>query len=671
MVARGEALVFLCVAGLGVALACAFVAAAAAFWLRHRPGGRRALPAALLSLACLVTLVGLLPVLLARFAAGEHDLRAGAAPFAEECAATGPVLETVTRYGAAPSLLQTAVARTAWALGYLKELPRFNAVWDRVRPRAERYFSWPVEAVYRLDFPPSGVVAASIGFRFADAVASEDDLTPRGSFSLACTGNRGGFEFRPLSPRIVTPGQFIEPPAFSIPEQCLAGEGTRITVRWDDQTDYRNARVAVGSISGEVLAQPRRSPPVLAGFAAKESVVPGETLELGLASPSGHADLAIYRIGRARELVYRREGIPAPARPYSPLAGRDGVDWPLNFSLAVPRDWKPGYYQFELKDPDATAYGYFLVERPADARGRLAVIASTNTWQAYNAWGGQSLYRFDLGECIGLRISHRVSFRRPYAIGATLDQVENRAAHLVQAESLIGAWLDDRGIAYDPYPDRRLHETPDLLLGYDTVVLTSHPEYWSREMRRALDRHLERGGNLVYLGGNGLYERVTISGETMEGYNHRQYHEMDDELGGFYYLLGQPQSAVLGVEYDAHGYMKFYPYEVRSADHWVFEGTGLRQGDLFGFGEMEGAPIAAAGHETDKRTRHSPANTVLLARGAGEGGAEMVAYDHPGGGFVYSVGSIAYALTLDQDPVQGRILENVMRRALARRPGSP
>ena len=103
------------------------------------------------------------------------------------------------------------------------------------------------------------------------------------------------------------------------------------------------------------------------------------------------------------------------------------------------------------------------------------------------------------------------------------------------------------------------------------------------------------------------------------------------------------------------------------ADHWAFAGTGLQNGDEFGQETLhERVPGGASGHETDKRSASSPANTVLLAKGTNvdEGGAEIVTFDTASGGAVFSVGSITWPAALFPDADVSRITKNVIERFL-------
>jgi hypothetical protein len=101
--------------------------------------------------------------------------------------------------------------------------------------------------------------------------------------------------------------------------------------------------------------------------------------------------------------------------------------------------------------------------------------------------------------------------------------------------------------------------------------------------------------------------------------------------------------------------------------HWVFEGTGLRQGDIFGRNSLhrrcEGG---ASGHETDKLSPSSPANAQLLAQGlnANQGGADMIYYPTPSGGEVFAAGSITWVPCVLVDDAVSQITANVLRRFL-------
>jgi len=107
------------------------------------------------------------------------------------------------------------------------------------------------------------------------------------------------------------------------------------------------------------------------------------------------------------------------------------------------------------------------------------------------------------------------------------------------------------------------------------------------------------------------------------------------------------------------------PYRVLDSNHWVFEKTGLENGDLFGQITLhERIPGGASGHETDKISASSPKNTQLLAKGTNHdnGGSEMVMIEHDHGGAVFSVGSISWVSALFTEAAVATITRNVLNR---------
>ncbi|MDP7447840.1 MAG: carboxypeptidase regulatory-like domain-containing protein, partial [Candidatus Latescibacteria bacterium] len=107
------------------------------------------------------------------------------------------------------------------------------------------------------------------------------------------------------------------------------------------------------------------------------------------------------------------------------------------------------------------------------------------------------------------------------------------------------------------------------------------------------------------------------------------------------------------------------PYRVIDADHWIFEGTGKTNGDLFGEASLHmRIPGGASGHETDKVSPSSPANVHIVAKGENpdEGGGEIVHFDTDSGGGVFSVGSISWPASIMVDETVSRVTANVLRR---------
>src|SRR5262249_20848052 len=109
-------------------------------------------------------------------------------------------------------------------------------------------------------------------------------------------------------------------------------------------------------------------------------------------------------------------------------------------------------------------------------------------------------------------------------------------------------------------------------------------------------------------------------------------------------------------------------FRVLDASHWAFEGTGLKDGDLFGQASLHmRCPGGASGHETDKVSASSPRNVVRLAKGTNidEGGAQLAFYDTPSAGAAFATGSIAWPSSILVDGCVSRITANVLERFLS------
>ena len=352
-----------------------------------------------------------------------------------------------------------------------------------------------------------------------------------------------------------------------------------------------------------------------------------------------------------------------------------------------------GLYYFQARGDSGAWCSFPLVVAPQEPQSRLAVLASTNTWNAYNPFGGRSNYilasrmldrpvvnsktdlpRYKLAEYGEWNAENYdpLSFDRPEPRNQIrpdeecTDPIEGRMeCALAPAEWRLFAWLEREGFAYDLYADAQLHVGTLDLDRYQALVLSVHPEYWSAQMYWKVKRWVfERGGRLVYLGGNG----VNCVVELLPDGAMRCVNRWDHALDSRFHTHVESEANLLGVVYSDPGAMTCAPYECLNPGHWAFAGTGLAQGEVFGerilhqrYGD------GASGHETDKRSGSSPPQTELLARGLNPagGGAEMVAFETSGGGAVFSAGSITYPTGLLIDSITSRITGNVLRRFLA------
>lgn len=363
----------------------------------------------------------------------------------------------------------------------------------------------------------------------------------------------------------------------------------------------------------------------------------------------------------------------------------------------VPAPERSGLYYFHVTLESGAFTSFPWVVAPRAATADVAVLASTNTWNAYNAFGGRSNYinadglpprptvnaRQDLARYVhGNEATHAAPNRRypplsfdrpepacridPHADAG--DPAPGRvASSLAPGLWRLLAWLEREGYDHDLWADAHLHSGALDLDAYRVLVLDMHPEYWSRTMYEKVKAWVRRGGRLAYLGGNGIDCEVEFHGDAVR---HLTCQSGEPEEAGFesrFHRTVEPASSLLGVTFTHAGEGTAAPYEVRDAEHWAFSGTGLAAGDRFGGDTLhERVPGGASGHETDKRTAHTPAGARLLAKGLNPdgGGAEMIHFELPGGGAVFSVGSMTYVPSLLVDRQVSAITRNVLDRFL-------
>lgn len=447
----------------------------------------------------------------------------------------------------------------------------------------------------------------------------------------------------------------------------------------------------------------------LLGYMWPKWVRTGELSEFRVHSAEPYR-LSLWRYGLKKELVrlvgwFDEHGPRATAQitpdgDYTQTGvrwNREGYGSPhLTQFLAGPE--RSGLYYLHAEAESGAFFAFPWVVAPATPGAPVAVVASTNTWNAYNNFGGRSNYinadRLPERPVVNARLDMvryqragaysewgrpddaylPLSFERPEPCNNVTRDAEatgslpgRQQCHLAPAEWRVLAWLEREGFGYDFYSEQQLHTGTLDLDAYRVLIISTHPEYWSRAMYERVKAWVfERGGRLMYLGGNGINCEVEFLDDATLRFKSYQPGDERPWYGRFARTV-ESEACLLGVAYTETGIMTAAPYRVADAGHWAFAGTGLRDGDTFGeHSQHERIPGGASGHETDKVCPASPANTVILAQGLNpeDGGAQMVLHEPDGGGAVFSVGSITYPATLFPDERISRITRNVLVKFL-------
>ncbi len=446
----------------------------------------------------------------------------------------------------------------------------------------------------------------------------------------------------------------------------------------------------------------------LLGYAWPKWLRAGEKSEFRVHSVEPY-HLSLWRYGihkePVREIGWFDEHGPRATMQITPDGDytRTGVEWNkhgyanpiLHQYVHAPE--RSGLYYFHARTKSGAEFSFPWIVAPSRPTASVAVLASNITWNAYNSFGGRSNYinpdRLPLRPTVNARLELKrytdpdnvtydteeyapLSFDRPEPINqidastGINDPIEGRAAcHIAPAEWRLLGWLEREHFAYDYYAETQLHDGTLDLHAYSVLVLSTHPEYWSREMYHSVKSWVnERGGKLMYLGGNGLNCEVELVDR-----NTAVYHNGDARAlkrGTYesrFHMRVESEASLLGVVFTETGVMTGAPYRVLDAGHWAFAGTGLSTGDLFGQSSLHRrCPGGASGHETDKVSPSSPKGIVRLAKGTNvdEGGAELSYYETSSGGAVFSAGSIAWPSAILVDDCVSQITANVLRRFL-------
>lgn len=322
------------------------------------------------------------------------------------------------------------------------------------------------------------------------------------------------------------------------------------------------------------------------GYTTQISALPGVPVDLRVSTDARRYRVSAYRIGWYRggtgRAVWRSGQLPGRLQPPARLVARETrtVDAPwVRTSLVDTRGWAPGLYVFKLRTEDRwEAHVPYLVRSPA-VEGRVVMVAPVTTWQAYNDWGGYSLYAGPPGD----RRSWAVSFDRPFPAPGSGEMLFGAVPVVVAAER---ARLP---LGYLTNVD--LHTVAGALRDARAYVSMGHDEYWTQRMRSAVEDAREAGTNLAFLGANTMYWRIRLAasaqGPARVVIGYRSDAHLDPvrreqrRTGLFREAPGRAagENALTGMLYEC--FPVDAAYRVATPGWWGFRGTGVRRGQEF------------------------------------------------------------------------------------------
>lgn len=431
------------------------------------------------------------------------------------------------------------------------------------------------------------------------------------------------------------------------------------------------------------------------GYLSSLSVTKGDTLRFHISTTFDTFSIGITRLGAEHVRVATIDGVHGGLQPLRDSAYALGCGWKVTAALHIPDQWSAGMYSAEFPTTSGMKRMIFCVrERVPGSTSKMLVSMSSNTWQAYNSFGGKSLYDFN---STNTTASYKVSFERPFTNWMS-------SLYFKHADKLI-RWIEKEHIDYETCMMNDLDADPSLLDAYDVFVIGGHSEYWSRTERTAIQHFVDRGGRIIVLGGNTCWWQVRFEdgGKTMVCYksaNRDPLYGIDNSVVTENWgrdPINEPENSLIGVSFEHGGYVNHDSvllgingsggYTVFHSDDWIFRGTNVRDGDIFGHAsaivgyEVDGAlyywgrdsMMALIGADrTPRNFRILGLSPAASESGGTTGAATMGYYIMPNGGAVFNAATINWSdgLAMGDTTVEW-VTRNVMRRFRSHDPFPP
>jgi hypothetical protein len=396
------------------------------------------------------------------------------------------------------------------------------------------------------------------------------------------------------------------------------------------------------------------------GYASETSVAPGQGFHLHVSAPPGSRyRVLVYRLGWYQgiggRLIMCVPGCgssraafpqPPPTTP-DPATGLFQVPWRVTDLVEIPAGAVSGYYEAKLEitgGAHAGAVGsvpLIVRQSPAAPGSAMLVQVPVNTWEAYNPWGGKSLYQFGTS-----RHAVEVTFDRPY------DQRMFNSM-VTQLELPWVRFLERDGIDVSYQTDVDTDSDPGSLLRHRLVFAIGHDEYWTQAMRDAFDHALAQPTNLMFGSDSADWRIRYADGErTIVEWRDPAVDPVRDWSldSGFFDAFGQPECQLMGVQHQWAAQRGLtapptaYTVTGPGSDPWL-AAAGLAPGDVIpgvvGYEWDSLVPGCFTGQVVPLMTTTLPGSDGVRHH------VDMIRATAPSGGRVLAMGTMELAWALD------------------------
>ena len=318
-------------------------------------------------------------------------------------------------------------------------------------------------------------------------------------------------------------------------------------------------------------------------FADATSVDHGDPITVRVSTRAPTWTARAFRIGHYQgngaRLVWtspEQPGVDQPPPVVDPETRMATAPWAASLTITPDATWPPGQYLLRLDSSDGGATFVPVAIRDDGSHAALLVQSAVTTWQAYNGWGGASLYTGDEGR------ADVVTFDRPYT--------GNGSGEFLGREAEMISLIEGLGLDVTYWTDTDLDQRGELAMNHRAIVIPGHDEYYTVRMRQNLEAARDAGVNLGFFGANNVFRRIRLEpSELGEGRHEVNYRSASrDPMAGIDPAqvttsfrdapAANPESSLTGTYYECN------PVEddwvVGDASAWMFEGSGFRDGDV-------------------------------------------------------------------------------------------
>ncbi len=420
-------------------------------------------------------------------------------------------------------------------------------------------------------------------------------------------------------------------------------------------------------------------PDLISGFGSKISVNHGDSIDFYVTTTAPSFTIDIFRTGYYQGIGARlitslgsfpglHQAIPNP----DPVTGIIScTNWVKTTTLQIPTSWVTGVYLAKLTSSTGNSSFIFFVVRNDGGTEDLLFQTSVTTYQAYNTWGGTSLYNnLTDGKIFSGPHATKVSFDRPFNPGDS-----NGAGHYFFYEYKFVYWLEEQGYNVSYITNVDTETNANQLTNHKAFLSVGHDEYWSMGMRNNVQKAINAGVNVAFFSANTMYWQIRFEANSLGVADRVEVGYKDfatdttppgpDPMWNVNNSIvttnwrdptvNMPENAIIGVMYEQQ-VDKDYAYVVQDASNWIYANTGF----------VNGSSIPGiVGYEYDKvyNNGSSPSGLTVLSNspvhgccGGFSSFANSTLYTAPSGARVFAAGTIQWSWGLAN--IQGNTYMN-------------